>query len=190
MEERDLVVLVDRYGRDIVNSDGTVHTMDKMQAHQGGLLHRAISVFVFNHRDELLLQKRASGKYHSPNKWTNTCCTHPRLGEAPFTAAQRRLREEMGLECILIEAFTFLYYADVGNGIIENEFDHVFVGFSNQDPNPNSVEISDWQWLSTRELKQDLTRNPESYSQWLNHCLNKVIDSISHRTIADELQEK
>ena len=111
-------------------------TMGKIEAHRCGLLHRAISVFIFNDRDELLLQRRAAGKYHSPNRWTNTCCTHPLPGETPFASAQRRLNEEMGLGATLTEVFTFSYQADVGNGLIENEFDHVFFGVSNHESGP------------------------------------------------------
>jgi len=123
------VVLVDEYGHDLFNQEGRLSTMEKIEAHRRGWLHRAVSVFIFNNRNELLLQKRAIDKYHSPKKWTNTCCTHPLPGETPLMTARRRLSEEMGLVAILTEVFTFLYQADVGNGLTENEFDHVFSGY-------------------------------------------------------------
>jgi isopentenyl-diphosphate delta-isomerase len=149
--------------------------MSKMQAHRRGLLHRAVSVFVFNSKNELLLQKRAADKYHSPHKWSNTCCTHPRFGETPAIAAKRRLQEEMGLRCQLVEVFTFLYDADVGNGLIEKEFDHVFLGISNKKPRPNPTEISDCKWISSKELEKELFRNPQVYSPWLRKCYSRVI---------------
>lgn len=175
MEQREYVVLVDEYGHDLLNQDGRLSTVEKMEAHRRGLLHRAVSIFVFNDRNELLLQKRTVNKYHSPEKWTNTCCTHPSPGETPLITAQRRLNEEMGLEAKLTEAFTHTYKADVGNGLTENEFDHIFFGVSNRNPNPNPAEVSDWNWVNIEELKQELRRNREEYSPWLRQCLSEVI---------------
>jgi isopentenyl-diphosphate delta-isomerase len=175
MEQLNSVVLVDEYGRDLLDSDGKLSVMEKIEAHSRGFLHRAISVFIFNDRNELLLQKRAVGKYHSPAKWTNTCCTHPQPRETPLMTAHRRLIEEMGLVSTLTEVFTFLYQADVGNGLIENEFDHVFFGISNQIPKPNPAEVSDWKWVTIEELKQDLIRNDKNYSPWLRQCFSEVI---------------
>jgi isopentenyl-diphosphate delta-isomerase len=180
MKQRDSVVLVDIYGRDLFNQDGELSIMDKIEAHYRGLLHKAVSVFIFNDRNEILLQRRAAGKYHSPNKWTNTCCTHPLPGETPFGTAQRRLSEEMGLVAALTEVFTFSYQADVGNGLIENEFDHVFFGVLNQNPNPNPAEVSDWDWVTIENLKQELIRNPQNYSLWLRRCFNEV---VNHRSL-------
>jgi len=175
MENKGYVVLVDEYGRDITMEDGVVSTMEKLKAHQHGSLHRAISVFIFNDGAELLLQQRAFDKYHSPGKWSNTCCTHPLPGELPLAAAKRRLYEEMGFITELTEAFTFLYKAEVGNGLTEHEFDHVFFGVSNQVPNPDPIEVSDWEWFSLENLMQDLIVNSERYSFWLRHCFVKVI---------------
>jgi isopentenyl-diphosphate delta-isomerase len=175
MEHRDSVVLVDIYGRDLFNRYGDVSTIGKMEVHGQGLLHRAISVFVFNDRNELLLQRRAAGKYHSPDKWSNTCCTHPFPGEAPRIAARRRLDEEMGLVAKITEVFTFLYQADVGNNFIENEFDHVFFGVSNQDPDPDPAEVSDWRWVTMGDLERALIKNPQEFSPWLRQCFDKVI---------------
>lgn len=176
MEPRDFVVLVNEYGHDLFDQDNRLSTMEKMEAHRHGLLHRAVSVFIFNDSNELLLQKRAATKYHSPGKWSNTCCTHPSPGESPLIAAQHRLEEEMGLEVTLTEAFTFLYQADVGKGLTENEFDHIFFGTSNQNPNPNPAEVSDWNWITTEELRQELIRHPEEYSPWLRQCFDKVVN--------------
>ena len=174
MEIKDKVVLVDINGHDLTNQEGQVSTMGKIEAHLRGLLHRAVSVFIFNDNFELLLQKRASDKYHSPNMWSNTCCTHPLPGEAPLITAQRRLNEEMHLRTSLTEVFTFLYKADVGNGLIENEFDHVFFGASNNSPNPDPDEVSDWNWITIEELKQELLINPTKFSPWLRRCFNRV----------------
>jgi len=180
MEQQDTVVLVDKYGCDCFTRDGELSTMGKMEAHSRGVLHRAISVFVFNDKNELLLQKRAASKYHSPNKWTNTCCTHPKPEETPYAAAQRRLDQEMGIITPLTEVFTFSYRADVGSGIIENEFDHVFFGVSNQNPEPNPVEVSGWEWVPIENLEQELIRNPEEFSSWLLQCFGEV---VNHRSL-------
>jgi isopentenyl-diphosphate delta-isomerase len=169
------VVLVDECGRDFFDQDGRLSTMEKIEAHRRGLLHSAVSVFIFNDRNELLLQKRAADKYHSPEKWSNTCCTHPLPGETPIMSARRRLSEEMGLVAALTEVFTFSYKADVGNGLIENEFNHVFLGVSNQNPNPNPAEVSDWTWVTIKELEQELIGNPERYSLWFRQCFSEVI---------------
>lgn len=181
MEQQNSVVLVDECGQDIVTQDGRLAVKEKIEAHCRGLLHRAISVFIFNDRNELLLQRRAADKYHSPDKWTNTCCTHPLPGETPFLSAQRRLREEMGLVVALTEAFTFSYRADVGNGLIENEFDHVFFGVSNRNPNPDPAEVSGWEWENIENLKRNLIINPEKYSPWLRLCFGEVANHRSRK---------
>ena len=168
MTKRELVVLV-------LNPHGGLLTMGKMEVHRRGLLHRAVSVFVFNDMQELLLQQRSVTKYHSPQKWSNTCCTHPSPGEIPLIAAQRRLGEEMGLTVPLTEVFTISYRVDTGKGLIENEFDHVFFGLSTQNPKPNPAEVSDWKWITVEELNQALMRKPEEYSPWLRQCIDKVI---------------
>jgi len=179
LDDEELVVLVDSNGHDLLNADGTVRTMPKMEAHRKGVGHRAISVFIFNHASELLLQKRALDKYHSPAKWTNTCCTHCRPDEILLDTATRRLGKEMGLGCELREIFTFSYHADVGNGLIENEFDHVFVGFSDENPTTiDPTEISGWKWISMTSLEENLIRDPETYTYWLRYCFAEVLDNI------------
>ena len=176
MDDEEVVVLTDKDGHDLLNPDGTLRTMEKIEAHRRGVGHRAVSVFIFNHAGDLLLQKRAPDKYHSAGKWTNTCCTHCRPGEIPLATATRRLREEMGLSCALHEVFTFPYHADVGNGLIENEFDHVFVGQSDDEPDAAPSEISEWRWVSTASLQEDLARDPDKYTYWLQYSLCAVIE--------------
>src|SRR3954468_18060458 len=130
----DDVILVDEY-------DNEIGTMPKMEAHLKGKLHRAFSVFIFNAEGDLLLQQRALDKYHSGGKWTNTCCSHPRPGEDTLTAANRRLREEMGMNAELSHAFSFTYQADLLDGLTENEFDHVYFGISDDAPVMNPEEV-------------------------------------------------
>jgi isopentenyl-diphosphate Delta-isomerase len=175
MMQSKTVVLVDSCGHDLFDQNGRLSTMEKIAVHRQGLLHSAVSIFIFNDRNELLLQKRAAEKYHSAEKWTNTCCTHPSPGETPVASAQRRLKEEMGLVVILTEAFTFSYKADVGNDLIENEFDHVFLGISNENPSPDPAEVSDWRWITIKNLERELLSNQERYSPWLRQCFNEVI---------------
>lgn len=176
MRPQGFVVLVDEYGHDLFNTGGRLLTMEKIEAHRRGLLHRAVSIFIFNDRNEFLLEKRAVDKYHFAQKWTNTCCTHPYPGETPLMSARCRLSEEMGLTVTLIEVFTFLYQAGVDNGLTENEFDHVFWGVSNQNPTPNPAEVSDWNWMAIEDLKQELIKNPEEYSPWFRQCFSEVIN--------------
>jgi isopentenyl-diphosphate Delta-isomerase len=174
LADQESVVLVDKTGHDLLNSDGSVRTLEKLEAHKQGTLHRAVSVFVFNKDNHLLLQKRALNKYHSPDKWSNTCCTHPFPGESPHAAASRRLKEEMGLECILTEAFTFLYSAELDHSLTENEFDHIFLGFSNENPVSDPNEVSEWKWISLQELSQEISNRPEIFSVWLRYMYPKL----------------
>ncbi len=164
------VVLVDE-------NDKELGFEEKIAAHQnGGKLHRAFSVFVFNSRGELLLQKRAEGKYHSALLWANTCCSHPRPGESLKEAVHRRLKEEMGFDCDLKKKFSFIYKVNFENGISENEFDHVFFGRFDEEPNPDPKEVSEWKWVAPEKLKEDIKKNPEKYSYWLKTSLDKVLE--------------
>jgi isopentenyl-diphosphate delta-isomerase len=174
MNSPDSVVLVDQNGNPRLNPDGSIHVIEKMKAHKEGLLHLAVSVFVFNNKGQLLLQKRAPEKYHSPGLWTNACCTHPYLDERPEETAHRRLREEMGLDCALTEAFTFMYKEDVGGGLVENEFDHVFVGYCDRDPKPDPAEVSEWKWISLEELESDLKTHLKDYTVWFRLCFPQI----------------
>lgn len=159
------------------NRDEMTGTMDKMAAHRLGKLHRAFSVFVFNTRGELLLQQRALSKYHSGGLWTNTCCSHPRLGESVAEAAYRRLNEEMGITCILDHVFNFTYQARVGNGLIEYEFDHVFFSISDDIPQPDPGEVADFTYMNPYQLAIELKEHPEQYTSWLTICFDRVLDS-------------
>ncbi|MCC5918021.1 MAG: isopentenyl-diphosphate Delta-isomerase [Cryomorphaceae bacterium] len=140
--------------------------MEKMEAHRKGLLHRAFSVFILNEKGELLLQKRASSKYHSGGLWTNTCCSHPREGEDVEAAAHRRMVEEMGYDCPLQKAFTFVYKADFENNMTEHEYDHVFIGYDNQNPVPNPEEVEDYAWVDLDTIAADMESHPEKYTAW------------------------
>ncbi|VVB77092.1 Isopentenyl-diphosphate Delta-isomerase [uncultured archaeon] len=169
-DRKNLVVLVDEHDREI-------GTEDKLRAHQnGGMLHRAISIFVFNARGETMLQQRAMSKYHTPGRWTNTCCSHPYPNESVIDAAHRRLREEMGFDCEMNEAFAFTYLADVGNGLTESEFDHVIFGAYDKDPEPNPEEAMSYRWIGLEGLKKEIEQNPDAFTPWLRIVLDKVID--------------
>ena len=159
------VVLVDE-------NDNELGTMEKMEAHRQGLLHRAISVFVFNDQGDLLLQQRALSKYHGGGLWTNTCCSHPEPGEDPAVAAKRRLRQEMGIELDPVFSHHFLYKADVGDGLWEHELDHVFTGVFSGTPVLNPEEAMDWKAASMDDLRADVDLNPNRYSVWLRIILN------------------
>ncbi len=157
MEEK--VILVDA-------NDNAIGQMGKMEAHELGRLHRAFSIFILNSNGDLLLQQRAHAKYHSPGLWTNTCCSHQRQGEDSLTAANRRLVEEMGMQADLKAAFTFIYKADMGNGLTEHELDHVIIGYSDLVPKINEEEVADWKWEDLDYLKADLMESPQKYTAW------------------------
>ena len=153
------VILVDE-------NDNQVGLMPKLEAHQKGLLHRAFSIFIFNSKYELLLQKRASSKYHSGGLWTNTCCSHPREGEDILDAAKRRLFEEMGIETSLRKVHDFIYKAELDNNLTEHEFDHVFYGIYNEDPIINKDEADDFKWIDMDSLNEDIKTNGDNYTIW------------------------
>ena len=140
--------------------------MEKMQAHENGLLHRAFSVFLFNEKGEMLLQKRANEKYHSPNQWTNACCSHPRLNESYLDAAKRRIKEELGIDCELTEKFHFIYKADVGEGLWEHELDYVFTGNFDGEFDLNPDEVSEIRYVSIADLQQEIAKNPDKFTEW------------------------
>lgn len=159
MIDQEFVILVDE-------QDQEIGTMEKMEAHEKGVLHRAFSVFIFNSNKELLLQQRAMGKYHSPGKWTNTCCSHQRAGESSLNASKRRLMEEMGFVCGVEEAYRFMYKADVGQGMIEHELDHVFVGQYEGEVPFNVEEVMAYKYMSLEKIEEDLKANPKNYTEW------------------------
>lgn len=161
------VVLVDRDG-------APIGVAPKLEAHERGVLHRAVSVMVFDGAGCVLLQRRALEKYHSGNLWSNTCCGHPRPGELALEAAQRRLHEEMGLATPLARAFTFRYREALSGGLTEHEIDHVFVGIGAEDPVPDESEVGDWAWVPLEMLEADLAAHPEQYTAWLPHLLRAM----------------
>jgi isopentenyl-diphosphate delta-isomerase len=146
---------------------------EKLQTHLEGALHRAFSIFVFDTEKRLLLQKRARTKYHSGGLWSNTACGHPRPGEATIAAAHRRLREEMGFDCELRQAFGFLYRKELDNRVVEHEYDHVFVGEFDGEPTPDATEVEAWCRLSMKQLRRNLRERPREYSYWLSVAVNR-----------------
>jgi isopentenyl-diphosphate delta-isomerase len=166
------IILVDE-------NDKKIGEGEKMAVHEQGKLHRAFSIFIFNDKNELMLQKRAASKYHSPNLWSNTCCSHPKPAEKTKNAAERRIEEEMGFKCRLEELLSFTYKIGFSNGLIENEHDHIFMGEYNGKPRLNSIEASDWKWVDLEDLEKDIRKNPENYTHWLKLCLNKLITAVS-----------
>ncbi|WP_153399668.1 isopentenyl-diphosphate Delta-isomerase [Chryseobacterium vaccae] len=153
--------------------DEVLGLMEKQQAHVNGLLHRAFSVFLFNNNGEMLLQKRASGKYHSPNQWTNAVCSHPRKEETYLEGAQRRLKEELGIETELSEKFNFIYKADVGGGLWEHELDYVFTGNYESEFNLNKEEVEEVRFISMEDLDQEIANSPEYFTEWFKIILEE-----------------
>jgi isopentenyl-diphosphate Delta-isomerase len=165
------VVLVDTEDREI-------GTMEKLQAHQEGVLHRAFSIFIFNSRGEMLIHQRAEGKYHSAGLWTNACCSHPASGEDLAVALKRRLKEEMHMQADMFELFSFVYKAELENGLTEHEFDHVVYGISDSIPFPNPEEVQAWKYVSIAELHADVEKNPMHYTEWFKLCYQRVLDHM------------
>lgn len=158
--------------------DEMLGTMEKQEAHRRGVLHRAFSIFLFDDQGRVLLQQRAAAKYHSASLWTNTCCSHPRPGENVAVAATRRLAEEMGMSAELEHLFSFTYEANVGNGLIEHELDHVFFGRATAKPVPAPEEVQDWRFLEADELSTELNAHPERFTAWLHICWPLVCDKL------------
>lgn len=166
--DKDLVILVDE-------QDGEIGLKEKLAAHHDGDLHRAISVFLFDSAGRMLLQRRATGKYHSGGLWTNTSCSHPRPAETVLDAAVRRLHEEMGIRCPDLEhAFSFTYKADVGNNLTEHELDHVFTGSSDVLPVPDPLEVMDYRYASFADIEKDLQQHPEHYTTWFRLIFERI----------------
>jgi isopentenyl-diphosphate delta-isomerase len=159
--------------------DEAVGVEDKTRAHMLGVLHRAFSVFVINATGQLLLQKRALTKYHSRGLWSNTCCGHPRPNETVDKASRRRLREEMGFDSDLSEVFHFVYRANLEDGFIENEYDHVLVGSFDGVPKPDPAEVAEWRWVDTTMLSVDLKEHPESYTYWFRISFDRFLWAIA-----------
>lgn len=170
----DKVLLVDE-------QDNFLGVMDKMEAHEKALLHRAFSVFILNDQGEIMMQQRALHKYHSPGLWTNTCCSHQQEGETNVQAAERRLKEEMGFSTRLEEAFSFIYKAPFDNGLTEHEFDHVLIGYYNQAPEINPTEVADWKWMSTEEIQHELKAHPHLYTEWFKIIFDRFYHHLNDK---------
>lgn len=166
---QEQVILVDE-------QDNELGLMGKMEAHQKGLLHRAFSIFLFDHNGNMLLQQRAKDKYHSPGLWTNTCCSHPRPGESVDEAANRRLMEEMGIKANINKVFHFIYKANLDQGLTEHELDYVFVGNYEGVINPNSLEVSNYLYISKVDLQRKLDSNGDNFTVWFKIAYPKVVE--------------
>lgn len=164
--KEEKVILVDA-------SDNQTGEMEKWEAHVKGVLHRAVSVVVFNSEGKMLLQQRAHSKYHTPGLWSNTCCSHPRPGESAEAAAHRRLQEEMGFFTPLQKILVFTYKVRFDNGLTEHEVDHLFIGTFNQDPVPNPEEVADIKWIAPDHLLADMKVHPEIYTAWFRIIMEK-----------------
>jgi len=169
--DREEVILVNEH-------DEPIGVMEKLEAHQQPILHRAFSVFIFNNKNEMLLQKRASTKYHSANLWTNACCSHPRPYETVQIAAERRLKEEMGFSTIIKPAFTFTYQANFDNGLSEYEFDHVFIGKYNGELSLNNDEVQDYTYQSLQAIDELIQAKPEIFTAWFIIAFPKLISYL------------
>lgn len=163
------VILVDE-------NDLEIGVMDKMEAHEKALLHRAFSVFIFNSKGEMLLQQRALSKYHSGGLWTNACCSHPRFGETTLAAAERRLAEELGFTTSLKKIFDFTYKASFDNGLTEHEFDHVFFGMYEGAIQINPIEVKAYAYQSMKQIAANLEKFPQQYTAWFHLAFPKVYD--------------
>lgn len=160
----EYVILVD-------DNDQVIGQMEKLEAHRLGKLHRAISVFILNSRNELLIQRRADSKYHSGSLWANTCCSHPRPEEEVVDAGKRRLKEEMGLTAELDHLYHFIYKAEFENGLTEHEYDHILIGYSDVIPEPNPIEVMEWKYTQLDVLEQALINDPKQYAVWFQKIL-------------------
>lgn len=163
---KNYVILVDE-------NDNPLGTMEKIEAHEKARLHRAFSVFIYNSKNELMLQQRALTKYHTPGLWTNTCCSHQRLDESNIEAGKRRLYEEMGFSTELQETISFIYKAPFDNGLTEHEYDYILVGEYNEEPNPNPEEVNDWKWMKLEDIEADIKAHPKKYTEWFKIIFEK-----------------
>ena len=159
--------------------DEQIGLMPKLEAHEKALLHRAFSVFVFNKKNELMLQQRAAHKYHSPLLWANTCCSHQRDGETNIEAGKRRLQEEMGFVTELENTVSFIYKAPFDNGLTEHEFDHVMIGNYEDAPIINPDEVAAWKWMPLEDVKNDILERPEIYTEWFKIIFDKFYEHIN-----------
>ena len=166
------LILVDK-------NDMPTGTMEKMEAHQKALLHRAFSVFIFNSKGDMLLHQRAANKYHSAGLWTNACCSHPRKGQQTIEAAEKRLQEEMGFTIPLKKAFAFTYKAVLDNGLTEHEYDHVFIGTYDGYIQPDEDEVKDFCFVPMDEIKSSIQSHPQKYTEWFKIAFPKVEEYLA-----------
>ena len=175
MKKETCVILVDE-------NDHPIGEAEKIEAHQKALCHRAFSIFIFsqtNDQLDLLIQQRHPEKYHCGGLWTNSCCSHPRPGESTDAAAHRRLQEELNLTIALQHVGAFHYIAPFDNGLTENEYDHVYVGFTNnRHVNPNPDEIAAVKWEDVITLKKDMQKHPDRYTPWFAESLEIALAGI------------
>jgi isopentenyl-diphosphate delta-isomerase len=172
-ERGEEIILVDE-------DDNPIGFETKLKAHEdGGKLHRAFSVFIFDGTGRMLLQRRAKTKYHFGGLWSNACCSHPKREEELQDAARARLLQEFGFRTELEEVFSFTYRAsDVESGLTEYEYDHVFYGEFNGKPRPNPDEIEDWKWVDLSKLMADIESNPDHYTPWFKTAIHRVIEHL------------
>jgi len=175
------VILVD-------TKDKAIGLMNKMEAHEKAVLHRAFSVFIFNGQGELLLQQRAAHKYHSPTLWTNTVCSHQRQGESNIEAGKRRLQEEMGMQAELSEVFHFIYKAELDQGLTEHELDHVMIGFTNSKPQINPDEVMGYHWDKLENIEADIKSNPDKYTEWFKIIFDHSLHKLQEKLVKKMLQ--
>ena len=167
----DYVILVD-------SRDNELGIMEKLEAHEKGLLHRAFSIFLFNSKGEMLIQQRALSKYHSPGLWTNACCSHPAPEESIIDAGRRRLNEELGLSTVLMDAFSFEYRETFENNLTEHELDHVLIGYSDENPILNPEEAKDYRWINWTDLLGEIESNPQNFTIWFKIILANHIEKL------------
>ena len=170
----DTVILVNE-------QDEEIGSMDKLEVHRKAILHRAFSVFIFNEKGEMLLQRRALNKYHSGGLWTNACCSHPRPGETVEGAAARRLVEELGFSTDLHRIFSFLYKAPFDNGLTEHEYDHVFIGQYSGLVHPNPDEVGDFCYKQMDSIRDSLESHPHKYTEWFKIAFPMLESHLQQR---------
>tara|TARA_Y100000310_G_C20687539_1_gene820045 strand:+ start:2776 stop:3288 length:513 start_codon:yes stop_codon:yes gene_type:complete len=167
----ETIILVDK-------QDNQIGTIEKLPAHEQAVLHRAFSLYIFNKKGELLIQKRNRDKYHSGTLWSNTCCSHPRHKEGMQNAIHRRLEEEFGIDTEMNEIFSTIYKCKFDNGLSEHEYLHVFIGYYDGEVNPSPTETEDYKWIKPKELLEGIKNNPEKYSYWLKDCIDRVLKFV------------
>ena len=176
----DIVILVD-------DRDSVVGFAPKLDVHRDGRLHRAVSVVLFDDRGRVMLQRRADVKYHSGGLWSNSCCGHPRPGESVEDAAGRRLTAELGVEgCGVTRVGELTYHADLGNGLVEHELDHIVVGQWAGDVTPNPLEVAEIRWVDPRSFLTELALIPTAFTAWAGAVIacalrSRHVDAVSAR---------